>query len=232
MEIETAQQKIKALDRAIGEAARSCGRDPQEIRAILVTKTVPPQDILTVCKAGFKEFGENRVQELIKKKEELPPEIQWHLVGHLQTNKVKYVVGHVALIHSLDRLELFEEIEEQAVKKNAGEVSCLIQVNSSGEATKYGLAPERVISFVQGLPVSQVVKIRGLMTIGPFTEDDGCIRKAFRLVRDLQGELQRRFPDRDWGILSMGMSQDYRIAIEEGANLLRIGTLFFGARKA
>jgi pyridoxal phosphate enzyme (YggS family) len=180
--------------------------------------------------AGAREFGENRVQELLGKKIRMPKELKWHMIGHLQTNKVRQVVGEVELIHSLDRLDLAREIDRQAGLKKTGPVACLIQVNSSGETTKSGLAPAEVEGFadqIRGLKIQP----RGLMTIGPLTPDEQPIRQAFRLTAELFKKLAAKFPGGEWNILSMGMSADYKIAIEEGSTLLRIGSAVFGSRK-
>ncbi|MBI3317495.1 MAG: YggS family pyridoxal phosphate-dependent enzyme [Candidatus Omnitrophica bacterium] len=238
-------ENIAELRKSIHLIARQCGRRPEEISFILVTKTVPVSVILEALEAGISEFGENRVQELLAKKKELGKPALWHMIGHLQTNKVKQVLGEAALIHSLDREDLAEEIGEQAGLKGLKQVPCLIQVNSSGEASKFGLKPEEVSGFVEGLNQIPSIQIKGLMTIGPNVGNRGqaensClspvsaenqIRKAFRRTRELQQELKKSFPEIDFGILSMGMSGDYKIAIEEGATLLRIGTAVFGERK-
>ncbi len=224
-------EKISELRESIHRIALAAGRPPEEIRLVLVSKTVSPDRISEAWRSGAREFGENRVQELLRKKEDLPKDIRWHFIGHLQTNKVKQVLGEVDLIHSLDRPELLGEIERQAALRKITSVDCLIQVNSSGEAGKFGFPPEAVEGVVSSLAQASPLRIRGLMTIGPNTEDETRIRAAFRRVSELRDELKKKFPDKDWGILSMGMSGDYRIAIEEGATLLRIGSAVFGARQ-
>ena len=196
---------------------------------VLVTKTVPAEKIQEALACGMRDFGENRVQELLEKQALLPADIRWHMTGHLQTNKVKQVVGRVALIHSLDSLELAEEIERQAGLQNIKSVPCLIQVNSSGEVSKSGLKPEAVEKFAGDLK-TKAIEIQGLMTIGPLTEDAGKIRQAFRAVRELQQSLRKKFPGKNWDTLSMGMSSDYKIAIEEGSTMIRVGTAVFGPR--
>lgn len=221
---------IALLKESIREEALQAGRDPEEIRFVLVTKTVPAPRILEAVEAGVVEFGENRVQELLARKKELPSHLNWHMVGHLQTNKVKPLLGEAALIHSLDRSALAEIIDTQAMRRDLGAVDCLIQVHSSVEESKAGFAPGEVAPFLASLKRDSRIRIRGLMTIGPLTEDAERIRRAFREIRELGAGLRRQFPERDWGILSMGMSADYRIAIREGANLLRIGTAVFGPR--
>ena len=203
---------------------------PEGVRFLLVTKTVGEDRVREAFEAGVSDFGENRVQELLAKKKKLPPGIRWHMIGRLQTNKVKRILGEVVLIHSLDRPELAREIEKQAGVKKIKQVDCLIQVNSSGETSKSGFAPAEVEGFAASLAPDSPVRIRGLMAVGPLTEDCEKIRRAFRAVKNLRETLKQKFPERDWGILSMGMSGDYRIAVEEGANWLRIGSAVFGKR--
>ncbi len=230
MKVMTIKTSIQNLKRSICAIAEKAGRGPEDVRLVLVTKTVEPQFVLEAYQTGERDFGENRVQEWQAKKDTLPQDIRWHLIGHLQTNKVKYVIGPVALIHSLDRLELADAIEKQAKAKGIAEVPCLVQVNMSGEESKFGLDPAHVEDFVKRMPLRPSIKIRGLMSIGPLTEDEGKIRECFQKTRELWEHLKRKFPQYDWDVLSMGMSDDYRIAIEEGSNMLRIGSLIFGKR--
>ena len=226
----TLAASIQDLKQDIRKTAVSSGHDPEAVRLVLVTKTIQPERVLEAYHAGERDFGENRVQEWQEKKEALPQDIRWHLIGHLQTNKVKYVIGQVSLIHSLDRLELADAIEKQAKAKGIAEVPCLVQVNMSGEESKFGLDPSAVEDFMRQIPARPSVKIRGLMSIGPLTEDEVRIRDCFRKTRELLETLKRKFPEVAWDILSMGMSDDFRIAIEEGSNMLRVGSLIFGKR--
>lgn len=236
----TIESNIQNLRRSIYETAVKAGCDPGTIRLVIVTKTISPEKILEAYQTGQRDFGENRVQEWQEKKNALlrqrtdpsgavwrAQDIRWHLIGHLQTNKVKYVAGQVALIHSLDRLELADAIEKQAKAKGITEVPCLVQVNMAGEESKFGLDPGKIESFVRQMLLRPSIKIRGLMSIGPLTENEGNIRECFRKTRELWEDLKEKFPQYNWDILSMGMSADYRIAIEEGANMLRIGSLVF-----
>ena len=220
-------QAIKDLRDSMGKTALQAGRDPGDVRLVLVTKTVEPKRVREAYQAGERDFGENRVQEWQEKKDALPSDIRWHLIGHLQTNKVKYVIGQVALIHSLDRIELADAIEKQAKAKGIAEVPCLVQVNMSGEESKFGLDPAEVEDFVRQMSSRPSIKLLGLMSIGPLTDDGGKIRECFRKTRELRDELKKKFAQYGWDVLSMGMSADYRIAIEEGANMLRIGSLVF-----
>ncbi|MDD5227108.1 MAG: YggS family pyridoxal phosphate-dependent enzyme [Candidatus Omnitrophica bacterium] len=220
-------QAVKDLRNSVSKVAEKVGRDPEGVRLVIVTKTIEPARVLEAYQIGERDFGENRVQEWQEKKEALPRDIRWHLIGHLQTNKVKYVIGQVALIHSLDRIELADAIEKQAKAKGILEVPCLVQVNMSGEESKFGLDPDQVEDFVRQMSLRLSIKIRGLMSIGPLTEDETKIRECFRKTRELREDLRKKSPQYAWDILSMGMSSDYRIAIEEGANMLRIGSLVF-----
>lgn len=220
-------QGISDLRNSIFKTALQTGHDAGNIRLVLVTKTVSTERILEAYQAGERDLGENRVQEWQEKKDVLPQDIRWHLIGHLQTNKVKYVVGRVALIHSLDRIELADAIEKQAKAKGIDGVPCLIQVNMSGEESKFGLDPVQSENFVRQMLLRPSIKVQGLMSIGPLTEDERKIRDCFRKTRELWEALKTKFPQYGWDFLSMGMSADYRIAIEEGANMLRIGSLVF-----
>lgn len=223
--------RIHDLRKAMTETAEACGRSSQDIQLVLVTKTVPAARIREAYQAGERNFGENRVQEWLEKKDELPSDIRWHLIGHLQTNKAKYVVGKIALIHSLDRLELAEALEKQAQTRGVSEVPCLVQVNLSGEESKFGLDPANVPEFLRVMNGRNLIKIRGMMVIGPLTDDEKKIQDCFRHARQLFDELGQQYPRHDWKILSMGMSGDFQLAIREGSNLLRVGTLVFGDRK-
>ena len=224
-------RRMESLRRSVAEAAASCGRSAEDIQVVFVSKTVPEAWILEAARAGARDFGENRVQELLAKKKNLLPELRWHLIGRLQTNKVRDIIGETVLIHSLDRPDLAREIENQARKKKLSRVPCLIQVNSSGEKTKAGFDFGEVEAFTAGLAADSLIEIQGLMTIGPYPASETEIRKCFRETRMLREDLKIKFPEKNWDILSMGMSGDYRIAIQEGATLLRIGTAVFGERK-
>lgn len=230
MNAKELKERWNRIDSAIAQAASRVSRKREEIRVVLVTKTFSVPEVAAAYGMGFRDFAENRVQELLEKKESLPEDIRWHFIGQLQTNKVKQILGEVVLIHSLDRLELAEEIERIAGKKSLEKVDCLVQVNSSGEASKSGCRMAEAEALVGGLGSFRRIQTHGLMAIGPLTDDREKIRENFRAVQRLQGELQSKFPERDWTILSMGMSGDYEIAVEEGATLLRLGTAFFGPR--
>ena len=224
------KQNLENVQKRIAAACLRAGRNVQELTLVLVTKGVAPDKIREVYDLGFRNFGENRVQEWLEKKKELPANIHWHMIGHLQSNKVKFGIGEFDLIHSIDSLKLAQEIGRQAQQKNLVG-NGLIQVNTSGEATKHGLSPSAVSQTVGEVKKLAGIRIRGLMTIGPLTQDEKKTREAFHSLRLLRDQMKSEQPDLDWRYLSMGMSGDFEIAIEEGANLLRIGTAIFGERK-
>lgn len=226
----TIASKIEWLRETIKDISEKSEQRAEEIKLVLVTKTVSTHKILEAYNSGVRDFGENRVQELLQKKDELPKDIKWHLIGHLQTNKVKNIFDGVVLIQSLDNLKLVNTIEKEAEKKEINEVPCLLQINTSAEDTKFGLDPKNVSQFISSIKLSSPVKIHGIMTIGPFTGDESKIRNCFRDTKVLFDTLKVKHPEHKWNVLSMGMSADYKIAIEEGANLLRIGSLVFGER--
>lgn len=219
---------LAAVRDRIKAAATRSGRDPEAIELVLVTKNVSVERMLEAYAAGERKFGENRVQELLDKKNFLPKDIEWHFIGHLQTNKVKSVLPEVSLIHSVDSLRLAEEVNAKAVllKKR---VSVLVQVNTSGEQTKFGAAPAELPEILKAVSGFESLDLRGLMTIGPLTENEELVRNSFRALASLREEWSGKgFP----GLrkLSMGMSHDFELAIEEGADILRIGTSVFGER--
>ena len=223
------ESQLKQLRARISEACVRAGRNAEEVRAVLVTKGVTPARVLEAYQLGERDFGESRVQEWETKRTQLPSDIRWHLIGHLQTNKVKQVVGKTVLIHSCDRLDLAEAIQKEA-DKQAQTVPVLIQVNTTGEITKQGFFPEEMRSAVSEIKKLNRIQILGLMTIGPLTENQDEIRKSFKSLRQLREKLKTEFKAIDWQYLSMGMSGDFEIAVEEGANLLRIGSFVFGPR--
>jgi len=195
-----------------------------------VTKTVPLGAIREVYKAGERVFGESRVQELLEKKPQLPSDIQWHFIGNLQTNKAKFIVGEADLIHSLGSIRLGEALEQEAERRGE-RVSCLVQVNVSQDPAKGGFKPDEVEASLDLLQKFRQLDLKGLMTIGPLTQDETAVRNSFRGLRELREKLENRFPTGSFKELSMGMSGDFEIAIEEGATIIRIGSLLFGDRK-
>ncbi len=224
------ENNIKRLKQEIESVAVKSGRQRDSVRLVLVTKTVSQERLFEAYEAGERNFGENRVQEILAKKPLLPQNIRWHFIGHLQTNKVKEIIGQAVLIQSLDSVHLAKELEKASGKLNLI-TEVLLQVNTSGEAAKFGFKPEELEDAVGEMTRFSHLKIRGLMTIGPLTDDDKKIRESFVLLRNLRKKMKASYPDLDWSELSMGMSEDYRIAIEEGATILRIGRAVFGERK-
>lgn len=215
-------------NRVLAAALRS-GRDPAGIKIIAVTKQVPVDLIRQVLEAGAGDLGENRVQEMTSKMDQLPGGVRWHMIGHLQTNKVKDVVGRVELIHSLDRWNL-----ARAIQRRAGEldipVPVLVQVNVSGEKSKFGLNPVELLDFLSALQDLCHIRVKGLMTMAPYVANPEEARSCFRELRCLQQRCAAALPGVNLGLLSMGMTNDYEVAVEEGANMLRLGTAIFGAR--
>lgn len=227
---------ILQLKSHVKKISQKTGRPENDIKLVLVTKTVSPDRIREAYDSGIRDFGENRIQEWLPKAEALPPDIRWHFIGRLQTNKVKYLMEYAAkaktppLLQSLDREELAAEIEKAGCAKEISRLSCLLQVNTSGEASKAGFSEEGVMRYLKNHSQNSVLQPQGLMTIGPLTDNSAAIHTAFRSLKTLQEKLRKAFPQGSWDVLSMGMSSDYEIAIEEGANLIRIGTAVFGAR--
>lgn len=205
----------------------------REFKIVAVSKTHPVEAILNATEIGILHIGENYVQEMKSKYEQIKslskPQPFWHFIGHLQTNKVKYIAPFVHMIHSLDSLNLALEIEKQAQKNNRA-LDVLVQVNTSGEMSKFGCKPEETLQLISEVAHFPHIRIRGLMTIGSFSTDEVTIRKEFQTLRKLLEDAQKAFPDLCLKELSMGMTNDYLIAIEEGATILRIGTAIFGER--
>lgn len=222
------KKNIARLKERIENAASRANRNPEEITLVAVTKTVPPEIIQQAIDCGIGIIGENRVQEAKEKFSIIGNRVKWHMVGHLQTNKVKDALKLFSLIHSLDSLKLAEEIEKRAVKP----FDCLIEVNTSKEPTKFGIRPEELFKFYESLKNFKKINVLGLMTIGPgwAITDPEASRPSFRLLRDLRDELAQAF-DCQFPILSMGMTSDFEVAIEEGSNMIRIGTAIFGPRE-
>ena len=219
---------LNRVRRQIAATALRAGRDPAQVKLVAVTKTVPVEIIREMLTLGLDSLGENRAQELLSKYKELPPGVEWHFIGRLQTNKVKKIIDKVSLIHSLDRWSLALEISRAACEKGLT-ARVLVQVNASGEKTKSGLHLQEVEEFVTEASRLPGLEICGLMTIAPWTENPEDVRPVFRQVRDLSLRLQHNLKAR-MDCLSMGMSGDYELALEEGANVLRIGTAIFGRR--
>ncbi len=221
---------IAEIQKRIAAACKSCGRNPAEVRLVAVSKKKPAEDIDAAFATGQTLFGESYVQECVAKIEAVKAAVEWHFIGALQSNKVKYLRGKVAMIHSVDRFSLAEEIDRQWGKDNAC-VDILIQVNIGEEASKSGTTASDLIELVRQVARLEHVRIKGLMTLPPWEADLEEVRPYFRQLRQLAEQIaELELPDVGMHELSMGMSHDYEVAIEEGATLIRIGTAIFGER--
>lgn len=216
----------------VKQIAKDCGRNPDEITLVAVSKTHPLELVLDAYAEGARDFGENRVPEALAKKSAAPQDINWHFIGTLQKNKVPKVVGNFTLIHSVDSYELAEKISEVSKRQNLV-TPILLQVNTSGEASKHGLTSEDWLKYFHALQNLASLRLEGLMTMAPLTDDEAVIRKTFYNLRIFKETLLTQIDNKkDFKHLSMGMSHDYPIAIEEGATILRIGSGIFGKRQS
>jgi len=225
-------ENIADIRERIDKRCQLLGRDPAGVRIVAVSKTFPVESIREALGAGVVDIGENYVQELVAKRSELEAEpIRWHMVGHLQTNKVRHLIPWVSLIHAVDSPHLAAELDRRAA--SAGTVAdVLIEVNTTGEVSKFGVEPDHVVERVGQMDQFHHLRIAGLMTMGPFLPDPEGSRPMFRRLRELREELRRmRQGNLDPVHLSMGMTGDFEVALEEGATLLRIGTAIFGERQ-
>ena len=221
---------IKQVEENIIKSCEKVGRDPKEVTLIAVSKTKPYTAIEEALPSGVLDYGENKVQELTEKYEILPKDIRWHMIGHLQRNKVKYLVGKVELIHSVDSLRLANQIETEFAKKNEI-ASILIEVNMANEESKFGITSETTEQLVREISKLEHVRIKGLMTIAPYTDNPETNREYFRNMKKLSVEITDKNIDNViMNVLSMGMTGDYQVAIEEGATMVRVGTGIFGER--
>jgi len=224
------KENIQLVKENIVRAASKKGRNPDDITLIAVSKTMPVEDLMEAYNAGTRVFGENKVQELCEKYEVMPKDIRWHMIGHLQTNKVKYIVDKVELIHSVDSMKLAEQIEKEAEKKNV-DVDILVEVNVAEEDTKFGTTTDAAMKLVEEISALKRVHIKGLMTIAPYTENPEENRKYFAKLKQLSVDIMKKNTDNiSMSVLSMGMTGDYTVAVEEGATLVRVGTGIFGVR--
>ena len=224
------KEHMANVESRVDEACKKAGRDRSEVTLIAVSKTKPVSMLQEAYDAGARDFGENKVQELVDKIPAMPQDIRWHMIGHLQRNKVKYIVDKVAMIHSVDTYRLAEEINIQAIKKKV-KVPILIEVNVANEISKFGVRPEDTLQLVKDIATLQNVQIRGLMTIAPYVEDPEENRIYFRKLKDLSVDIAAQNIDNvSMDVLSMGMTGDYTVAIEEGATMVRVGTGIFGER--
>lgn len=223
------QENLNWVRKRISAASLRTGRNPAEINLVAVTKTIPVEIIREALDLGVTNLGENRVQEFLVKQPVLGTDIQWHFIGHLQTNKVNKIIGKVSLIHSLDRWPLAVAISRAACDAGIA-ARTLIQVNIAGEDTKYGLTPSEVVDFAREAGTLPGLELCGLMTIAPVCDDPEEVRYVFRQTRELARELKKNIQGIKMDLLSMGMTGDFEVALEEGSNILRLGTALFGRR--
>ena len=224
------EDNLNEVREEIAAACRRSGRNPEDVLLVAVSKTKPEEAIKELYDAGQRDFGENYVQELRDKYEHLPKDIRWHMIGHLQRNKVKYIAGFVEMIHSVDSPELARTIEKEAAKHDRV-IPVLIEVNVAHEDTKYGVSPEDVPALADVIRTLPHVSLAGLMTSAPYVEDPEEDRPVFRKLRQLSVDMIFENDNNDKvDVLSMGMSNDFAVAVEEGSTCVRIGTNIFGAR--
>lgn len=223
-------ENLQQVQSDIEAALLRSGRDRQDAALIAVSKTKPVSMIMEAYEQGIRDFGENKVQELVDKYEQLPKDIRWHMIGHLQRNKVKYLIGKTVLIHSVDSYRLAEEISKEAGKKNV-DVDILVEVNVAQEESKFGTSFEEAFKLVEEISRLPFVHIKGLMSIAPYTDDPEENRKYFRHLKQLSVDITRENVDNvSMKVLSMGMTNDYVVAVEEGSTYVRVGTGIFGER--
>ncbi len=224
-------ENLAGIKKRVEMACMRCGRNPQEIILVGASKTKPAEVINEALSCGLKVIGENRVQELVEKYDGIADNTEIHLIGHLQSNKVKYIADKVALIHSVDSVKLADEISKQA-KKLGKDINVLLQVNVSGEESKSGISPEKLDGLMEHIEKLEGIKVKGLMTIPPL--DSGDMEVSRNIFKDLYkiylDKKQKKYNNISMDILSMGMSNDFEIAIEEGATMVRVGRAIFGDR--
>ena len=224
------KDQLREVEEKISAACQRAGRNREDVTLIAVSKTKPVETLKEAYDLGIRVFGENKVQELTQKYEVLPKDIHWHMIGHLQTNKVKYIIDKVDLIHSVDSLKLAQTVEKEAAKHGLVK-DILIEVNVAEEESKFGLRTEEVIPFLEQISGFSHVRVRGLMTIAPFVENAEENRSIFADLHKLSVDIEKKNIDNvNVSILSMGMTNDYEVAVEEGATMVRVGTGIFGAR--
>ena len=224
------RENLQEVEEKIQSACRRAGRNRSEVTLVAVSKTKPAATLQEAYDLGVRVFGENKVQEIREKYQVLPKDIEWHMIGHLQTNKVKYIVDKVRLIHSVDSLRLAEVIEKEAEKQDRI-VDILLEVNVAEEESKFGLKTAEVLPLAEKLTALSHIRLRGLITIAPFVENPEKNRAIFANLHKLYVDIKEKNIDNGTvSILSMGMTNDYEVAIEEGATMVRVGTGIFGAR--
>lgn len=229
-EYDYISENIKSIREKIDNAAQKAGRDPKDVLLLAVSKTVDVPRIKAAVAEGLDELGENHVQEIMEKFEPMGPDVKWHMIGHLQTNKVKYIIDKVKLIHSVESLKLAEEINKQA-KKRGLVMDILVEINMAKEESKYGIMPEDTPAFIESLSSLENIRVRGLMTVAPNVENGEENRVYFRNMKKLLVDINaKNINNINMDVLSMGMTGDYITAVEEGATIVRVGTGIFGKR--
>lgn len=223
-------ENLKNVEEKIQAACDRAGRDRSEVTLIAVSKTKPVDMLMEAYNDGIRIFGENKVQELTGKIDAMPQDVEWHMIGHLQRNKVKYIAGKVALIHSVDSFRLAEEINIQA-KKHGVIIPILVEVNVADEESKFGVELADAEQLVKECASLDGITVKGLMTIAPFVENPEDNRDVFKALKDKSVDIAaKKYDNVSMDVLSMGMTNDYEVAIEEGATMVRVGTGIFGAR--
>ncbi len=223
-------ENLKDVEEKILEACQKSGRKREEVTLVAVSKTKPVEMLQEAYDLGIRVFGENKVQEITAKYPELPKDIRWQMIGHLQRNKIKYIIDKVEMIHSVDSLRLAEAIDHEAEKKGVI-MPVLIEVNVAEEESKFGFNREEVLNFIMEASKLSHIRIHGLMTIAPYVEDPEENRMVFRQLKELSVDIAKKNIDNvTMNVLSMGMTGDYQVAIEEGSTMVRVGTGIFGAR--
>lgn len=225
-------KNIEAIEQRIVEACIKSGRKPEDVKLLLATKTVSAERIRTVINQGYTLIGENKIQEAMAKQEvlkELP--IEWHFIGHLQTNKVKFITQFTDVVQSIDRLRLASKLQNRLVYDKRKSIDVYIQVNTSFEASKFGVPPEKALELIKQVSELPRLNTKGLMTIGILSSKDDKVRNCFKLLKEIQLKAQElSLPNASFDELSMGMSNDLELAIEEGSTMIRVGTSIFGKR--
>ena len=223
-------ENLEQVRKNIQDACRSVGRDPEEVTLIAVSKTKPVELLQEAYQAGARDFGENKVQEIMDKYPQLPSDIRWHMIGHLQRNKVKYIVDKAAMIHSVDSLRLAQTIEQEAAKHDV-QVPILLEVNVAEEDSKFGLKMDEVLPLIEAIAEFPHIRVCGLMTLAPYVENAEENRMFFRQLKKLSVDIAaKNINNVSMSVLSMGMTGDYQVAVQEGATMVRVGTGIFGER--
>ena len=223
-------ENLQQVRNNIKRACEAVGRDPDEVTLVAVSKTKPVEMLKEAYDAQTRVFGENKVQEIMDKYDRLPDDVQWHMIGHLLRNKVKYIVDKVAMIHSVDSLRLAETIEQEAAKHDI-RVPVLVEVNVAQEDSKFGLKVDEVLPFIEQAAQLPHLEIKGLMTIAPYVENPENNREIFRQLKKLSVDIEdKNINNITMSVLSMGMTGDYEVAVQEGATMVRVGTGIFGER--